>query len=136
MVRPWNGRQRNLPTPPEQYVDAADTLYLQPLGFTGTAESSYTPEGAVSALTGVHSLRVKSLPLGQDQQIMISDIENQIAAGGVSPENPVVATVTLQELRGLLADHASSWAKPQVCPATMCTSCWSAILRVTLMAAF
>ena len=35
-----------LPTPPEQYVDAADTLYLQQLGFTGTAESSYTPEGS------------------------------------------------------------------------------------------
>ena len=35
-----------LPTPPPQYVDAADTLYLQPLGFTGTAQSSYTPEGS------------------------------------------------------------------------------------------
>ena len=39
-----------VPTPPAQYVDAADTLYLQQLGFTGTAESSYTPEGS-SAMT-------------------------------------------------------------------------------------
>jgi hypothetical protein len=74
-----------IPTPPEQYVDAADTLYLQQLGFTGTAESSYTPEGS-------SALDPNSLPygtsLGQDQQIMVSDIESQI--GGVSPENPVV----------------------------------------------
>src|SRR5580693_10800877 len=35
-----------VPIPPPQFVDAADTLYLQPLGFTGTAESSYTPEGS------------------------------------------------------------------------------------------
>jgi PE-PPE domain len=76
-----------LPTPPEQYVDAADTLYLQPRGFTGTAESSYTPEGS-------SALDPSTLPYGtslaQDQQIMISDIESQIAGGGVSPENPVV----------------------------------------------
>jgi PE-PPE domain len=76
-----------LPTPPEQYVDAADTLYLQQLGFTGTAQSSYTPEGS-------SALDPNTLPygmsLGQDQSIMVSDIESQIAAGGVSPENPVV----------------------------------------------
>ncbi len=77
-----------IPIPPPQYVDAADTLYLQPLGFTGTAQSSFTPEGAYP-LTGVHSLGLVT-SLGQDQQIMVSDIESQIAAGGVSPENPVV----------------------------------------------
>jgi PE-PPE domain len=77
-----------VPIPPPQYVDAADTLYLQSLGFTGTAQSSFTPEGAYP-LTGVHSLGLVT-SLGQDQQIMVSDIESQIAAGGVSPENPVV----------------------------------------------
>ena len=75
-----------IPIPPPRYVDAADTLYLQPLGFTGTAQSSFTPEGSAAI--------VKSLgfgtSLGQDQQIMVSDIEGRIAAGGVSPENPVV----------------------------------------------
>jgi len=76
-----------LPTPPEQYVDAADTLYLQPLGFTGTAESSYTPEG--SSALDPNTLGYGT-SLGQDQQIMVSDIESQIAGGGVSPENPVV----------------------------------------------
>ncbi len=35
-----------LPIPPPQYVDAADTLYLQPLGFTGTAQSSFEPNGS------------------------------------------------------------------------------------------
>ena len=76
-----------VPIPPPQYVDAADTLYLQPLGFTGTAQSSFTPEGS-------SALDPKSLGFGtslaEDQQIMVSDIEGQIAAGGVSPENPVV----------------------------------------------
>ena len=76
-----------VPTPPSQYVDAADTLYLQQLGFTGTSQSSYIPDGS-------SALDPSSLPygtsLGQDQSIMVSDIESQIAAGGVSPENPVV----------------------------------------------
>jgi hypothetical protein len=77
-----------VPVPPPQFVDAADTLYLQPLGFTGTAQSAFIPNG-LSPFTGVKSLGVGT-SLGQDQPIMISDIENQIAAGGVSPENPVV----------------------------------------------
>ncbi len=76
-----------VPIPPPQYVGAADTLYLQPLGFTGTAQSSFIPDGS-------SALDPKSLgfgtSLGQDQQIMVSDIEGRIAAGGVSPENPVV----------------------------------------------
>src|SRR5271167_2710752 len=76
-----------VPTPPSQYLDAADTLYLQQLGFTGTTQSSYTPEGS-------SALDPNTLPygtsLGQDQSIMVSDIESQIAGGGVSPENPVV----------------------------------------------
>ena len=96
-----------VPTPPEQYVDAADALYLQQLGFTGTAVSSYTPEGS-------SALDPNSLPygasLGQDQSIMVSDIESQITDGGVSPENPVVvfgysqsseaASLLMQQLHG------------------------------------
>jgi PE-PPE domain len=77
-----------VPIPPPQYVDAADTLYLQPLGFTGTAQSSFIPD-QLYPLTGVKSLGALT-SLSQDQQIMVSDIESQIAAGGVSPENPVV----------------------------------------------
>ena len=77
-----------IPIPPPQYVDAADTLYLQPLGFTGTAQSAFIPDG-VYPITGVKSLEDVT-SLGQDQPIMVSDIEGQIAAGGVSPENPVV----------------------------------------------
>src|ERR1700761_8005294 len=37
-----------IPIPPPQYVDAADTLYLQPLGVTGTAQSAFTTEGAAA----------------------------------------------------------------------------------------
>jgi hypothetical protein len=77
-----------VPIPPPQYVDAADTLYLQPLGFTGTTQSALIPNGAYP-LAGVKSLPFDT-SLAQDQQIMVSDIEGQIAAGGVTPENPVV----------------------------------------------
>ena len=62
-------------------------LIAYELGFTGTAQSSVIPDEAYP-LTGVKSLGFGT-SLGQDQQIMVSDIENQIAAGGVSPENPV-----------------------------------------------
>jgi hypothetical protein len=77
-----------VPIPPPQYVDAADTLYLQPLGFTGTTQPEFEPNGAYP-LTGVKSLEIGT-SFSQDQPIMVSDVESQIAAGGVSPENPVV----------------------------------------------
>jgi hypothetical protein len=77
-----------VPIPPTQYVGAADTLYLQPLGFTGTSQSSFIPD-ALYPLTGVKSLGAET-SVSQGEQIMVSDIEGQIAAGGVSPENPVV----------------------------------------------
>jgi hypothetical protein len=77
-----------VPDPPEQYVDAAEQLYLQPDGFTGTGQSSYIPD-QLYPLTGPNSLEVVT-SLAQDQQDMLADIENQIAGGGVSPENPVV----------------------------------------------
>jgi hypothetical protein len=76
-----------VPNPPSQYVDAADTLYLQQLGFTGTSQSTYIPDGS-------SALDPNTLPYGesldQDQSFMVSDIESQIAGGGVSAENPVV----------------------------------------------
>src|ERR1700745_865959 len=65
-----------LPIPPPQYVDAADTLYLQPNGFTGTAQPAFIPN-ELYPITGVHSLGLGT-SLGQDQQIMVSDIESQI----------------------------------------------------------
>ncbi len=77
-----------VPIPPPQYVDAADTLYLQRLGFTGTAQPEFEPNGAYP-LTGAQSLGIDT-SFVQDQQIMISAVEGQIAAGGVSAENPVV----------------------------------------------
>jgi len=82
----FDGSGGSIPAP--QTVDAANTLYLQPLGFTGTAESSFIPDG-LYPLTGVKSLELGP-SLVQDQQIMIADIQGQIVAGGVSPENPVV----------------------------------------------
>src|SRR5258707_950755 len=64
-----------IPLPPPQFVDAADTLYLQPLGFTGTAQPAFIPNGAYP-VTGVKSLELGT-SLGQDQQIMVAEIEGQ-----------------------------------------------------------
>ena len=75
-----------VPTPPSQYVDAADTLYLQQLGFTGTGDRRTYPR---VVCVGPQQLAYGT-SLDQDQSIMVSDIESQIAGGGVSPENPVV----------------------------------------------
>ena len=77
-----------VPIPPPQYVDAAETLYLKPLSFNGFGMSSVEPNGGYP-LTGVKSLGFDT-SLSQDQQIMLADIHGQIAAGGVSAENPVV----------------------------------------------
>jgi hypothetical protein len=74
--------------PPPQYVDAAEQLYLQPDGFTGTGQSSYIPD-QFFPLTGPNSLDAVT-SVAQGQSDMVADIENQIAGGGVSAENPVV----------------------------------------------
>jgi PE-PPE domain len=77
-----------VPTPPPQYVDAAEQLYLQPDGFTGTSQPSYIPD-QIFPLTGPNSLTAVA-SLAEDQSNMVSDIEDRITAGGVTPENPVV----------------------------------------------
>ncbi|MCV7257159.1 PE-PPE domain-containing protein [Mycobacterium shimoidei] len=77
-----------IPIPTPQYVDAVNTLYLQPRGFTGTVQPSFLPNG-LYPLTGPKSLGFGT-SLAQGQEIMFSNIKDQIDAGGVSPENPVV----------------------------------------------
>ena len=77
-----------LPDPPPAYVNAVDQLYLEPLGFTGTAEPLDTPEGLYPA-TGVHSLPYDT-SAAEGQQILDSAILGQIATGNVSADNPVV----------------------------------------------
>src|SRR5690625_991110 len=68
-----------IPLPSEGYVNAADLLYLQPHGFTGTAHSLFTPEltfpGNVSEVQGA--------------QILADAIQQEIAGGGVDADNPV-----------------------------------------------
>jgi hypothetical protein len=46
-----------IPIPPQTYLDAADTLYLQPRDFTGSRQALFTPEGFYPT-TGVNSLTV------------------------------------------------------------------------------
>lgn len=68
-----------IPLPSDGYVNAADELYLRPHGFTGTAESLFTPQlyfpGNLSEVEGA--------------RLLAEAINNQIAAGGVSADNPV-----------------------------------------------
>ncbi|MGH3564220.1 MAG: PE-PPE domain-containing protein [Mycobacterium sp.] len=76
------------PVPSQSYVDAADTLYLAPRGFTGDAQSFFTPEG-LYPLTGVKTLPFDTSE-AQGQQMLETAILNQIAGGHVDAENPVV----------------------------------------------
>jgi hypothetical protein len=76
------------PDPPPSYLAAIDQLYLEPRGFDGTTQLLITPE-ALYPFTGVKSLPFDTSE-AQDQQILDAAILNQIAAGGVSAENPIV----------------------------------------------
>src|SRR5246127_667927 len=70
------------------YQEAVDQLYLAPRGFDGTIRAPFTPEG-LYPVTGVHSLPVDT-SFAQEEQILDSAIQSQIAAGGVDAANPVV----------------------------------------------
>ncbi|MCV7257767.1 PE-PPE domain-containing protein [Mycobacterium shimoidei] len=77
-----------IPIPPPGYVDAANSLYLQPNGFSGTAQGLAIPNG-LYPVTGVKSLPTDtSFALGQ--QILDSAIQSQIAGGHVDAANPLV----------------------------------------------
>lgn len=68
-----------IPLPSDGYVNAANLLYLQPHGFTGTAQSLFTPQlyfpGNVSEVQGA--------------QMLAEAINKEIATGQVNAENPV-----------------------------------------------
>jgi hypothetical protein len=77
-----------VPLPSERYLDAVDTIYLQPRGFTGTLEALFTPE-EFYPLTGVKSLTLDA-SIAEGQQNLVDAILNQIAGGDVDAANPVV----------------------------------------------
>jgi hypothetical protein len=77
-----------IPLPPERYVDAADTLYLAPRGFTGSPQALDTPEGFYPT-TGVNSLTA-DVSEAQGSKILDAAILGQIAGGKVDADNPVV----------------------------------------------
>jgi PE-PPE domain len=68
----------SIPQPSQLYLDAADTLYLQPRGFTGTLQSLFTPEDAspTSETRG--------------EQILDSTILQKFDNGDVTAQNPLV----------------------------------------------
>jgi hypothetical protein len=95
------------PLPPQTDVDAADTLYLQPRDFTGSAQGLDTPEGFYPT-TGVHSLTANASE-AQGAQILDGAITGRIADGNVDAANPVVvfgysqsaalSSMTMQQLQ-------------------------------------
>jgi PE-PPE domain len=104
----------SIPIPPQSYLDAADTLYLEPRDFTGTPQALDTPEGFYPT-TGVNSLTADASE-AQGAQILDGAITGQIASGNVDAANPVVvfgysqssalSTFTMQQLQdqGVPAD--------------------------------
>ncbi len=67
-----------IPQPSQLYLDAADTLYLQPRGFGGTLQSLFTPED--------------SSPTSETrgEQILDSTILQKFDNGDLSAQNPLV----------------------------------------------
>ncbi len=90
-----------LPTPYPRYAESAAMLYLQPHGFTGTAQILTTPELGNNF----------NLSMAQGSQILTNAIVSQIQGGGVNAQNPVVAfgysqssvmsTFTMEQLQAL-----------------------------------
>lgn len=88
-----------IPLPSDGYVNAANLLYLQSHGFTGTAESLFTPQlyfpGNISMVQGA--------------QILAEAINKEIATGQVNADNPVyvfgysqssaMSSMTMEQLR-------------------------------------
>ncbi|HEX7321379.1 MAG TPA: PE-PPE domain-containing protein [Mycobacterium sp.] len=68
----------SIPQPSQLYLDAADTLYLQSRGFTGTLQSLFTPEDASPTSEA------------RGEQILDSTILQKFDSGDVSAQNPVV----------------------------------------------
>ena len=88
----------SIPQPSQLYLDAADTLYLQPRGFGGTLQSLFTPED------------VSPTSEARGEQILDSTILQEFDSGNVSAQNPLVvfgysqsasiSTAVMRELAG------------------------------------
>jgi hypothetical protein len=87
-----------IPQPSQLYLDAADELFLEPRGFTGTLQSLFTPENASPTSES------------QGEQILDSTILQKVDSGDVTAQNPLVvfgysqsasiATAVMRELAG------------------------------------
>ena len=108
----------SIPIPPERYVEAADTLYLQPRDFTGTPQALDTPEGFYPT-TGVNSLTADASE-AHGAQILDGAITGQIGGGNVDAANPVVVSVIR---RALPCPHSRcSNCRTEACRVMTCTS--------------
>lgn len=115
-----------IPLPSDGYVNAADILYLQPNGFTGTAQSLFTPQlyfpGNVSEVQGA--------------QFLAQAINDQMATGQVNADNPVyvfgysqssaMSSMTMEQLyhQGVrLRTSTSCWSETPPTPTAALLKC-------------
>ena len=117
-----------------KYVDAADTLYLAPRGFTGSPQALDTPEGFYPT-TGVNSSTADASE-AQGSKILDAAILGQIATGHVDADNPIVvfgysqssafASMTMQQLesQGVPSDDVHFVLVGDTAAPT--AACWSA----------
>ncbi|CAJ1502785.1 PE-PPE domain-containing protein [[Mycobacterium] kokjensenii] len=75
-------------TPSQGWLSAFNRLYLEPHGFTGDSVAMTTPE-SLYPFTGPFSMTFDS-SAAQGMQIIEDAIKAQLAAGGVSADNPIV----------------------------------------------
>ncbi|HEX7322627.1 MAG TPA: PE-PPE domain-containing protein [Mycobacterium sp.] len=101
------------PIPSQRFVDAYDSIYLQPNGFTGSAQPLATPEG-LYPFVGVKTLPFDT-SVAQGQQALYNAITQQISGGHVDAANPVVvaglsqsSTVASQTMTELAAHGVPS----------------------------
>ncbi|HEU0190151.1 MAG TPA: PE-PPE domain-containing protein [Mycobacterium sp.] len=81
------------PVPSQGYMQAFDTNFLQPLGYTGTnLVPLTTPESLYPFVPPGPFAATLNSSMATGEQIIEKEIASQIASGNVSPDHPLVIT--------------------------------------------
>ena len=88
----------SIPQPSQLYLDAADTLYLQPRGFDGTLQSLFTPED-ISPTSETRGEQILDATILQDFDSGDVDAQNPVVVFGYS-QSASISTEVMRELAG------------------------------------
>jgi hypothetical protein len=88
----------SIPQPSQLYLDAANTLYLQPRGFHGTLQSLFTPENA-SATSESRGEQILDSTILQDYNHQDVSAENPVVVFGYS-QSASISSEVMRELAG------------------------------------